>query len=352
MWNRFNLTFLVVLLAGVGGVLLFVLVVDPLGVSPISTFGTENITYNNRRQAVPQIVRSGRYDSFIVGSSTTIGLDPEWVEFSFGGRVANASIHGATPYEQSRVVGLVVQQQPKLLIHGLDATWCAPIPNQYHPWWPFPEWLYDDPRISDLGRLLNWHVIRLAIEKVQLTYGFRSPDVLANGYETRLPKEAAWNAEQARKRLYASVSDPPAPGERPAGTGRMTEMPPDLSSFPAIALLRDSARKIPGTTKHIVVFMPVHFASLPPPGSDAYTRLEICKERFAEAVRGPNTHVIDFMRRTSTTEDDSHFWDSLHVRDAVAKKLVEQINEATQRQASSDDYDYRYLSGPSGSERP
>lgn len=342
MWNRFNLSFVLVLALGVGGALLFVMIVDPLGISPISALGTEDIAYNNRRQAVPQIIRSGRYDSFVVGSSTTINLDPKWIESSFGGRTANVAIHGATPYEESRVLGLVSGQRPKRVLLGLDATWCAPNPGDYHPWWPFPEWLYDDFRITDVGRLLNWHVIRLAAEKLEIAFKFRSPYVLANGYETRLPKDAAWTAAGARARLYAPAPHPVVLDARPI----------EPKGFPAIALLRKSVEKLPEATELIVLFMPVHFSSLPAQPSDAYSRLENCKQEVAHAVHGQNTHVIDYMRLSSITGDDSHFWDSLHLRDAVAKNLVELTRDATLQQASSADGAFRYLSGPVGVRRP
>jgi hypothetical protein len=348
VWRRFNIAFACTLLAGVGGAFLFVLLVDPLGVSPLAIFSDQNIVYNNRRQAMPQIIRSGRYDSFIVGSSTTITLDPKWAEAAFGGRFANIAIHGATPYEQSRVLELIGREGPKTIVHGLDASWCAAdMTSRYHPWWPFPEWLYDDVRPYDLRRLLNWHFIRLAVSKARLAFGFDPPMVLANGFETQLPKDSTWDLAKARARIYAPAADTGATLNKARGVD-IAESAPASTSFPNVDLLREAISKIPASTQLIVLFMPVHSSTLPMPGTEPYNRLELCKQRVAEAVRRPNSHVIDFMRRSPLTDDDSHFWDSLHVRDAVAANLVERTREAVEHRDSSSDGVYRYLSGPTG----
>ena len=345
MWIRFNLAFAFTLAAAIGGTLLFVLLVDPLGVSPIALISDQNIVYNDRRQAMPQIIRSRRYDSFIVGSSTTITLDPAWVESAFGGRFANVAIQGATPYEQSRVIGLVARQSPRMILHGLDADWCAPGASRYHPWWPFPEWLYSDLHPYVMRRLLNWHIVRLAIGKVGLALGLNSPLVLANGFDTQLPRDSAWDLEKARARLYSQGTKGAEAASKSSNASPDRSSPPRPGTFPSLDLLSETVARIPSSTTLVMLFMPVHVAVLPPPGSDPYNRLEACKGRVAEIARRPKTHVIDFMRRSVITQDDSRFWDSLHLRAGPAKDLVERTHEAIARGGSPGDGAYRYLAG-------
>ena len=71
-------------------------------------------------------------------------------------------------------------------------------------------------------------------------------------------------------------------------------LPAPSSSFPGVDLLRETILKIPESTQLIILFMPVHFSTLPVPGTETYNRLEACKQRVAEAARRPNAHVIDF----------------------------------------------------------
>ena len=352
MWNRFNVLFACTSATGVAGAFLFVLLVDPLGVSPVSIFPGLNVVYNNRRQAMPQIIRSNRFDSFIIGTSTTITIDPVRAEAAFGGKFANVAIYGATQYEQSRVIDLVGRQGPKMILLGLDATWCSTeAPTRYHPWWPFPEWLYGDVSSQDLRRLLNWHMVRLAVSKLRLVLGVDLPVVLANGFETQLPRDSDWTIEKARSRLYAGAQF--ASGGSPNGDRRLA---PDVrstevsASFPALSLLEASIAQVPLSTKVVILFMPIHVAALPSPGTGQYNQLEACKQRGAGIGRRPNTHVIDFMRRSAITEDDSHFWDSVHMRDAVAAVVVERTREAVARHEPASDGTYGYLGGsPAGS---
>lgn len=346
MWIRFNLAFAFTLVVAIGGTLLFVLLVDPLGVSPVALISDRYVVYNDRRQAMPQIIRSKRYDSFIVGSSTVITADPAWVESAFGGKFANVAIQGATPYEQSSVIGLIARQNPRMIIHGLDADWCAPGASRYHPWWPFPEWLYSEVRLSDMHRLLNWHIVRLAIDKVRLALGLDPPVVFANGFDTQWPKDSEWNLEKAQARLYSQDGKG---AHAASGETDASPIPPSLSrhgSFPSVEYLSAMAAKLPPSTKLVILFMPVHAAALPPAGSDLHNRLKACKERVAEIAHRPNTHVIDFMVRSPTTQDDTRFWDRIHLRSGSVRSLVERAREAIERRESAGDGTYRYLAGP------
>jgi hypothetical protein len=128
MWQRFLRAFGIVYVATLGSAILLLLLVDPLSVSPVAlVMPKHGYALKDRRFLAPQVIRSGQFDSFLVGSSTIHSVDPAWAEAAFGGRFANIAIHGVTPYELTRVLGLVGSSVPGLrrLILGLDADqWC------------------------------------------------------------------------------------------------------------------------------------------------------------------------------------------------------------------------------------
>src|SRR6185312_15728579 len=71
MWRRFLRAFAI---TGAGALMLvvaLVLLVDPLGVSPIGLFEPKaGYAMKDRRFLVQQLIRSGQFDSFLLGSST------------------------------------------------------------------------------------------------------------------------------------------------------------------------------------------------------------------------------------------------------------------------------------------
>src|SRR5688572_3560668 len=97
VWRKFLWPFALTFAAGLAIPFALVLLADPYGVSPVRAISPEVVVPTQRRFIVADIIRSGRYDSFIVGTSTVNSIDPAWLEAAFGGRFANVAVHGATP---------------------------------------------------------------------------------------------------------------------------------------------------------------------------------------------------------------------------------------------------------------
>lgn len=190
MWRRFLWPFALTFAVGLAIPFALVLLADPYGVSPARLVSSEHVIPTQRRFIVADIIRSGRYESFIVGTSTVNSINPAWLESAFGGRFANVAVHGATPYEQMRVLDLVLRQKPapRMIILGLDDTWCSRVqPARYHPQVQFPEWLFEDSRLGHLTHLLNWHAVELARRKLEIAVGYSKTRVAANGFYDDLP---------------------------------------------------------------------------------------------------------------------------------------------------------------------
>ncbi|MGZ8416154.1 MAG: hypothetical protein ACXWVQ_04070, partial [Methyloceanibacter sp.] len=98
MWKRFLRAFAITGAAALALAVTLILLVDPLGVSPVAAFEPKpGYALKDRRFLAQQMIRNGQFDSFLVGSSTIHSVDPDWAEGAFGGEFANLAIHGATP---------------------------------------------------------------------------------------------------------------------------------------------------------------------------------------------------------------------------------------------------------------
>src|SRR5450755_2437195 len=107
MWRRFLWAFAISGAVFLTLCLGLILLVDPIGVSPIALATPKSgYAFKDRRFLAQQVIRIGQFDSYLVGSSTLHSVDPEWANAAFGGRFANVAIHGATLYELRRVVEL------------------------------------------------------------------------------------------------------------------------------------------------------------------------------------------------------------------------------------------------------
>jgi hypothetical protein len=86
-WRRFVASFLGVLLGGIVTVYLFVVLVDPYDVIPFSLPLERRNVSISQRHMYAQIVRSRRFDSLILGTSTSALLDPALLSKKFGVRL-------------------------------------------------------------------------------------------------------------------------------------------------------------------------------------------------------------------------------------------------------------------------
>src|SRR5271155_2048941 len=158
-WRGFVSLFLGTLIGCVVGVYLFILLVDPYDVVPFSLPIDRRIISISDRFMYPQIVRSGRFDSLIVGTSTSRLLDPELLDKSFHARIANLAMDSATAWEQQEMINYFVRKvgPPKVLIVGLDSVWCVQDADRRTiTFRGFPYWMYDDNPWNDYLYLFNY----------------------------------------------------------------------------------------------------------------------------------------------------------------------------------------------------
>ena len=348
MWRRFLWAFAITGAVFLALCLALILLVDPIGVSPIALATPKSgYAFKDRRFLAQQVIRSGRFDSYLVGSSTLHSVDPEWANAAFGGRFANVSIHGATLYELRRVVELAGRSVPDLrrVVLGLDVKrWCrAEPPRRYHRKAVFPEWLYDGSRLNDFEALLNMKMLNAAFAQLAVDVKRNAPAVPANGYRNELD-DTKWAAFKAKEgsceggcdkhvALEEEDEDEPADAEE------------SVRVYPALPWLRQAILSLPKKTEFIAVLMPLKASALARLPAPERNRIEACKQRIARLAARRHGTVVDFFVASDWTRNDDNFWDSDHLRVGFARALIFRVKEAVMRRRDADDGVYRVITG-------
>ena len=173
-WRDFVSVFLSVSVGFIVGTYLFILLLDPYGVIPFSLPIDRPIVSISQRFMYPQIVRSKRFDSLIIGTSTSRLLDPELLDRLFQVRVANLAMDSTMAWEQKTMLDLFLRVvgPPKLLIVGLDSVWCDQHADHNRiTFRGFPAWLYDDNPWNDYLYFLNYGTLEIAARLVGFNLG-------------------------------------------------------------------------------------------------------------------------------------------------------------------------------------
>ena len=328
MWLRFllawTLTFAGAMLAAAAAIAL----IDPLAISPLRIVSDEILPQTDRRYLVPAIVRGRRYDSYLIGTSTIHLFDPKRFDAFNIGHFANLSLFASTPYEQVRLVQLIVRKQPdvKNIVWGIDLNWCSTAtPSKYTPLAAFPEWLYDDDRLGHLTHAFNWSAMDLARRKIEQALRPKDRRLRSDGFLRIMPADSAYDLRRAQKAIWGEttpvklepLSAPASGGSAEAG---------DL--LPGVMILQQAVAALPPATRTIFLLLPFHARLLPEPGSAGERTLEDCKAAVAELAEHSNGWVFDSMWRSAWAVDDSSFWDAYHFRNSVAEALIAGVGAA------------------------
>jgi hypothetical protein len=296
----------------------------------------------------PQILRTGRYDSIVVGTSTSRLLDPAALGRVFGGHFTSLAIPSATALEQVWVIDYFRRTvaAPKALVIGLDHEWCyrdssARLKESANARErDFPVWAFDENRWNDLLYLLNSPTLEVAGRTVGRLLGKVPEKLREDGFEVFVPPESAYDLARAR----FNISGPGAP--------HLAVVPPprELSAaernameFLALPWLDDSLAAFPDTTRKVLLFPPVHANAIPVSGSYGEAREAECRRRVTAIARRRGATLVDWRIVSPLTTEDSHFWDSLHVRLPVAYGLIDDLAHIINEGRESPDGSYRIL---------
>ncbi|MBV8766463.1 MAG: hypothetical protein JOZ66_16255 [Hyphomicrobiales bacterium] len=320
--------------------LLFNTLVDPYGANPLRLRFERPLMDINQRFMYPQVLRSGEYDSAVFGTSTIRLLNPADLEASFGGHFGNFGMNAATPFEQSEAVRLFMAHTPNLqsLIWSLDRSWCEPdaeTPGKLLTERAFPPWLYDGTRWAVIPHLFNLRTLEIAARVVLNRLGLMKPRLARNGYEVFTPPEASYDAARAAAHIWGERAHRVTPAEP-----KFEATPAERSAwrFPALERLGATLAAKPTGARLLAVFPPVHVAIQPVPGTLEAARDEECKARIAKIIAQDHGTTVDMRFTSQVTTQDSNYWDALHYRLPIARRIVDVLREASEGETRGPDF--------------
>jgi hypothetical protein len=341
-WRRFVMLFLGLFVGGIAGGVLFILLLDPYDMVPFSLPIERPLVSGSQRFAYPQVMRSKRFDSIIVGSSTARLIDPEQLNGPFGTRFANMAMNASSAWEQWTTFEYFRRHAgtPKVLIVGIDDAWCDPNAERDRIRHGFPEWLYDDDRGNDYANMFNSGTLEIAARLVGYHLGLYRARSRYDGFEVFTPPENEFDLARVRLGIWG--------GHAPRSLPEVA--PPSLSDdekralkFPALAWMDTMLGELPVSSVKVLAFMPVHAAAQAWPGTRAAAVEAECKARIAAVARARGAKVIDWRIASAITTNDANYWDSLHYRLAVAQRIARELIGATLNGMQAADGSYRMM---------
>ena len=324
----------------------FIALMNPFGNLTPRAFAAHVIMDTNDRYQYPAIVRSRTFNSAVFGTSSSRLLDPVWLEGAFGGRFANLGFNDGRAWEQYQLALLFLRTvpRPKTLLFGIDWVWCEAAADVNRV--VRPRLAGVDLRRGPLERL----ALRLQLVGPQDRHptARQSGRAVAaalspNGFDVFVPPEAAYDAAKAQRYIWRGRANPIVP-EMPAYAP--TDAERAAWRYPALAWLEDIVDKAPAGTSLVFSFMPVHVANQPRPGSREAAREAECKARIADIARRRGAPFADFKIASKITSEDSHYWDPMHHRLPIARRVVEGIAKAVATGQDDPDGDWVMRTAP------
>jgi hypothetical protein len=343
-WRRFVVAVVGGFAAIIAGLAIFIVLMNPYGNLPKLLFSQHAVTDINQRFQYPSLIRSGHYDSIVVGASDARLIKPQLLDEAFGGNFANLSMNAGLAWEQYRLVDLYLRQKgsPRMLLIGLDHVWCDDDATERRVTFRgFPEWLYDDNAWNDLLYMLNKQTVEISGRRLAVAAGLKTAR-FPDGYEVFTPPESAYDKAKVRNKLWGKrgprAIEPIDPPYAPTDAERAAWQ------FPALSWLDDILGRFPGRV--VLAYMPAHVSAQAVPGSMRAARDAECKARIAEIARRHHASLIDFNISSSITSNDDNYWDRLHYREAIADRIVADLQEALTTGKDDPNGDWRVLVPP------
>ncbi len=294
---------------------------------------------DNQRFQYPAVIRSSRYDSLVIGTSTSRLLKPSELEQLFGGRFANLALNSGMPWEQWQIARLFAREvaKPRTIVIGLDHVWCAyDADTRRITSRGFPEWMFDADPWNDPLYMLNVRALEISGRRIWHALGRVKERWPHDGYEVFVPPERDYDLKRARAYIHAAVEAPEV-AER--------AVPPELRppyGFPALEWLEDilASRRF---ERVVLLLTPIHVAAMPRAGGRAHAREQACRSAMAAIARRHGTLIADFRIPSPITREDSHYWDPLHYRVPIATRIVDGLGKAIATSADDPGGDWRVL---------
>lgn len=318
-WRRFARAFAGTAAAIGAFIYLFVILVDPWGMLPLSPPWHRIPISSNARYSMPALAVSPHFDSAMVGTSTGRLLQPAVLNAPFSAHFVNMAMNSATPWEQARILRLFLRHHPapRVVLIDIDAEWCfADRHGLSEPNRPMPDWMYEGTPWRGYIEMMNMYAVQEAANQFMWLIGRKQQRFGSDGYASFVPPDSHYDPHRVDELFRAWAFD-----RRPA-TGPV----PPPASMRFLAHLLDA---IPADTAKILWFPPAAREQQGAPGSQVAATRAACRSAIITLARAtPHTMAIDFEIPGPLADDRANFWDPIHYRQAVAHMVMDDLTAA------------------------
>ncbi|MBY4639072.1 hypothetical protein K6L44_03445 [Gluconacetobacter entanii] len=316
-WRRFARVLLGTAVV-VGGVLYgFIVTVDPWDVLPFSPRLPRIPISTNTRYSMPALTRGAAFDSVMLGTSTSRLMQPAVLDRALDARFLQLGMNSASAWEQARLLLLFLRHHPapRVVMIDIDAAWCRNRPgNLTGPNRPWPEWMYDGPPWAGYLHMANLYALQEAANQFLWLVGLKAQRFGSDGYTSFVPPDDRYDRARV-DRAFAGWT-PPDPTPAPDGADRAV---PD-----SMGLLRAMLSHLPEGTRRLLWFPPASAYLHGPAGSRSRMRALACRRAVTAMAAGmADTLVVDFDIPGPIVDDRDSFWDPLHYRLSVARRVMD-----------------------------
>ncbi len=327
-WRRFLRVLALATLATTALLYGAIVAIDPWNALPGSPALPRVPVTTNARFAFPALARSPRFDSLVLGTSTSRLLRPQVLDATLGGRFVNLAMNSATAWEQVRLLEVfaAAHPNPATVLVGLDDSWCRLGNEVERNARPFPDWMYEPSRWPGYGRMFNLYALQESASELWTMLELKHPRYGLDGYTNFLPPDTAYDPARVDA-IFAAWGDPAA-DPAPAAT------PPQRT----LSLLAPALHLLPPATRKLLFFTPSSVEQQGRPGTVTAQKWQVCKQAVVRDVAAiANVTVADFMIPSPITRDRAHYWDPIHYRVPVADQLMRDLVSAAHGEATDDD---------------
>ena len=318
---------------------LFILIVDPYGMLPISFDFDRGPITAEQRFFYPNLAKKSQFDSAIIGTSTIRLLNPDDLNPLLESKFVNLAMNAASVFEQEAIFNVFLRfhPYPKTVIFDVDHVYFDS--NNYAKHIGavkpenFPEWMYDENPLNDLLPY-NWRTMQITIKQFKCITGMRPYKFRLDGYEDYTKTMFSHDIDHVREIIYGSKT----PKKKKPVEPPIQATPELITSFefPAVRHLDRMLSRLPESTLKIVIIPPFHIYHQATPGSEDAVKWKEFKHRVASMVcRYQNALLLDFMIESPITKRDENFYDQTHYTVAVAKEISRWIAQEAVSQAEN-----------------
>jgi hypothetical protein len=253
-----------------------------------------------------------QFDAAIVGNSTSIPLQPEFLDPLTGRHFVSLSMSGSGPLLALTSARFFFRFHPqaRALVVAMDDSWCAR-GNDIREEHPYPAWLYGSTPDYVFGLFRN-----ASIKMLMTSYDPPGP-LRIDGYH---PYDEAF-----RQHDFDDIAFTIERLNRATRPTAARYSPPYVVQSPE--MLADLIRTAPQSVTFVLFWTPRYLTLQPVEGTPAEASDAACKKQIAE-LSGPRVRIVDWSGPRPENGIPTNFYAPNHYRDNLARVVERDIADA------------------------